>query len=99
MTSLLGKIVETHIDTQSPDSFVLGRRLSALRELAGISNSKISEKLGISEEELCRLENRQDIQVSIIKYYIEALGATLSINATFPANSPVDFRIADAFDE
>ena len=98
MASLLGKVVETHVDTQSPDSFVLGKRLKALRDLTGINNKEIADKLGISREELTRLENRQDIKISTIKHYIEALGATLSINAAFPSDSPVAFRIADAFD-
>lgn len=98
MAGLLGKIVETEPDDRVGHDFVLGKRLRALRELSGLSAGEVSAKLGISQDALTALEERADIQVSTLHHYIEALGATLRINASFSMNSPIAFRIADAFE-
>lgn len=98
MSRLSGKIIETHIDENGETDFVLGKRLRALRELTGMSKKEVSAKLGISLGTLSKLEACADISVSTARHYVEALGATLKIDAAFRADSPVAFRIADAFD-
>lgn len=98
MSSLSGKIVEPRADVEGDVDFVLGERLRALRKSAGLTQFELSKKLKISQHALSSLEGRADIQVSTIRKYVEALGATLQINAAFSADTPIVFRIADAFD-
>ncbi len=98
MTALLGKIIETRPATDGDDDFILGKRLRALRELAGIPRATVCKKLRVSLSALARLESKADISVAQVRLYVEALGAKLHIDAAFSADNPVALRIADAFD-
>lgn len=98
MAGLLGKIIKTQLDIADGTDHVLGKRLKALRELAGLSTHQLCEKLAISARSLARLENSADISLDTIKRYVESLGAQLHINAAFGGDSPVVCRVAEAFD-
>ena len=97
MTDLSGKIVKIQHDRSHSD-FVLGKRLRALREFTGITQTELSERLGVSRRALGRLEKSSDIHLSIVKKYVEALGATLQVGAAFSSEHPIAFRIAEAFE-
>lgn len=96
--SLLGKIVEATAEIGREDGLAIGKRLRALRELAGLTQADLSHRLQVSQGALSRLEGRGDIHVSTVKQYIEALGAKLQISAAFSASSVVAFRVVEAFD-
>lgn len=98
MSYLTGKIIEAHSDPDGCGDFVLGMRLKALREVTRTSQIELAGKLGISRSALARLEKKADIQVSIVRRYVEALGASLKINAEFAPSSVTALRIAEAFD-
>jgi len=97
--SLAGKIIELRTEAAAPsDEFIVGKRLRSLREIADLTIAQMAEKLGIGHRALSNLENRGDVPVSVMRQYVEALGATLHINAAFPIHSTVGFRIADALE-
>lgn len=98
MSSLSGKIIETHAGIEGVDDFALGKRLRALRELAGLTQAELSSKLEMTQRSLSKLENQTDIHVSTVKRYVEALGATLQVNAAFSADGAIAFRVADTFE-
>ena len=98
MSNLSGKIIEPHTEPDHGAGFVLGKRLRALRQLAGVTHIEMCEKLEIGSRALSSLEDQADINISTIKRYVEALGASLQINAAFSAAGPITFRIANAFD-
>ena len=61
--------------------------VSELRQLAGKSQRKIAEILGIKQPSLSKLENQADMQISTLRRIIQALGGELEMVARFPKRS------------
>ena len=63
------------------ESFKIGVLLRQAREEVGITQKEIAEKLGTKKSAISRIENHaEDIQLSTIKSYLEALGKKLQID-------------------
>src|SRR5438046_7455585 len=69
------------------DSF--GLRLHNLRCLQGTTQLSLAKQLGIGQTALSHMERRDDILLSTLRAYIEALGGRLHVAATFPNAAPV----------
>lgn len=95
--SLVGKVIEARAGV-SGDELCIGKRLRALRELAGLTQADLAKRLRIGQGALSRLESRGDIHVSTVKHYVEALGARLQINAVLSAETVLALRVMEAFD-
>lgn len=54
------------------------------KESLGLTQDNLQEKLNIVEFILSELENQEEIQVSTLSRYINALGGSLKIVADFP---------------
>jgi predicted transcriptional regulator len=67
----------------------LGSRLQNLRCLRGTTQLALAEALDIGQTALSHLERRDDILLSSLAAYIEALGGNLHIAATFPNADPL----------
>jgi len=67
----------------------LGLRLQNLRHLQNITQLSLAKKLGIGQTALSHMERRDDILLSTLNAYVEALGGTLCIAATFPGADAV----------
>ena len=76
----------------------LGRRLSELRTLAGLTQTQMAKRLGMTQGAISGLEAREDIYVSTLRKYVEALGASLHIDARFNSASTMVSTISDVFD-
>jgi predicted transcriptional regulator/DNA-binding XRE family transcriptional regulator len=74
---------------------VVGRSLKAIRELAGLTQSEMAERLQVGQAAISKIERRGDVQLSSLQKYVHALGATLRISALFSPNSD----IFDQFDQ
>lgn len=61
----------------------IGKRLGQLRALAGLTQEELATKLGMGQTALSKMESREDILLSSLKKYLEALGASLKIDAAF----------------
>lgn len=55
--------------------------LSQLRQTANLSQMQLAEKMGVSQANISKIENGQDMHLSTLIKYVNALGGTLSINA------------------
>lgn len=62
---------------------VLEMNLSAVRELAGKTQTELAETLGTTQPEVSRSERREDHLVSTLRQYIRALGGDLEVVARF----------------
>jgi len=63
------------------ESFKIGVLLRQAREEVGITQKEIAEKLGTKKSAISRIENHaEDIRLSTIKNYLEALGKKLQID-------------------
>ena len=61
----------------------LGLRLQNVRLLQNTTQSTLAKLLGISQTALSHLERRDDILLSTLNAYVEALGGQLHVAATF----------------
>lgn len=77
---------------------VVGQSLKALRELAGLTQSDLATRLKVGQAAISKIENRGDVHISSLKKYVEALGATLRIDAAFDATSWAADHLKGAFD-
>jgi len=63
------------------ESFRIGILLKHARKEAGITQQELAKKLSTKKTAISRIENHaEDIRLSTLKSYIEALGKKLQIN-------------------
>lgn len=58
-------------------------RLAAIRTSRGVTQVQLAEKLGIAQGNVSALERRDDVYLSTLREYVEALGGRLEISAVF----------------
>lgn len=72
---------------------VVGQSLRALRQAAGFTQIEMAQRLGVGQAAISKIEQRGDVQISSLQRYVEALGASLRIDAAFPVHSNLGVRI------
>ncbi|MBS2009538.1 MAG: helix-turn-helix transcriptional regulator [Cyanobacteria bacterium SZAS TMP-1] len=65
------------------------KTLREIRKAREFSQVTLAELLDMNQGDLSKLERRSDAYISTIRRYIEALGGTLELIATFPETGPV----------
>jgi predicted transcriptional regulator/DNA-binding XRE family transcriptional regulator len=98
MTKLTGKIVKAVRVGDDDAGRVVGKSLKALRELAGLTQTQMARRLKIGQAAISKIEYRGDVQILSLQKYVEALGAQLRIDATFPDDAVVASKLKDVFD-
>ncbi|MCH2564487.1 MAG: helix-turn-helix domain-containing protein, partial [SAR116 cluster bacterium] len=63
--------------------------LKKLRSHMELTQAALARKMGVAQPTIAQLEQRNDIHVSTLRKYVEALGGTLSIIADMPGKGPV----------
>lgn len=63
--------------------------LTNLRKALALTQKEVSDRLGMKQEAISRLERRSDLLLSTLTSYIEAMGGELSLTAKFPNRPPV----------
>jgi uncharacterized protein len=61
-----------------------GLPLAALRQARQLSQEALAERLGTRQASVSKLEGREDMHLSTLRAYVEALGGSLEITARFP---------------
>ena len=74
-------------DIITNDFIPIGLRLRSLREIKGLYQYDIAARLSIAQKNVCVIEKREDLHISTLKKYIEALGGTLKLIVEF--NEPL----------
>ncbi|PTQ67880.1 helix-turn-helix domain-containing protein [Pseudomonas sp. GV071] len=74
---------------------VVGQSLKSLREAVGYTQLQMAERLGIGQGAVSKIEARGDVQISSLTKYVEALGASLRIEAAFNKDSEISARLYD----
>lgn len=59
-------------------------KLADLRSDLGLTQKNVAEKLNVSQSNVSRIEHEEDIYLSTLTDYIEALGGHLEVAAVFP---------------
>ncbi|HEY9716513.1 MAG TPA: transcriptional regulator [Trichormus sp.] len=65
------------------------KTLRQVRRAREYSQVTLAEILGMNQGDLSKFERRTDAYLSTIRRYIEAMGGTLELIATFPDTGPV----------
>ncbi len=67
------------------------QRLSDMRAQRGITQQRVADTLAVSQANVSRIEHEDDLYLSTLRAYVEALGGTLDINARFPDGEVIKF--------
>lgn len=63
--------------------------LRDLRKARELTQARVAEELGITQDGVSRLEKRSDLLLSTLRKSVEAMGGRLSLVAEFPDRAPV----------
>jgi predicted XRE-type DNA-binding protein len=61
--------------------------LQELRQARQLSQQTLAELLQVTQPEISKMEKRTDMYLSTIRRYVEAMGGTLEVLASFPEGS------------
>jgi predicted transcriptional regulator/predicted XRE-type DNA-binding protein len=91
------KIVTAVQFVDSDAGRVIGESLKKLRELTGLTQAQIADRLKVGQAAVSKIERRGDVQISSLKKYVEAIGAKLKIDAVIQPAAIGDY-FKSAFD-
>lgn len=91
----MAKTLEELVKNESPefiakaqakaDAMLLDIKLAELRKKAKITQTEIAESMGIKQPTVAGMEREgQDLKLSSLKKYIEAMGGKVSLNVEMP---------------
>ncbi|MCY3823146.1 MAG: helix-turn-helix transcriptional regulator [Nitrospinae bacterium] len=63
--------------------------LRDLRRARALTQARMAEELGITQDGVSRIEKRSDLLLSTLRKTVEAMGGSLSLVAEFPDRAPV----------
>lgn len=98
MGKLSGKIVEASEARGVRTEHAAGVDLRRLRLLSGLTQAQMADLLNIQQAAISKIEKGGEVYLSTVQRYVEALGASLRVDAVFPADAKLVLRIKDAFD-
>lgn len=58
--------------------------LAEAREQRNVTQKDIAEILGVTQANVSRIEREEDVYLSTLRKYVEALGGRLEVSAVFP---------------
>lgn len=62
---------------------LVAQGLVAARKKAKISQTQLADRLGVSQPRVAAIEKAEDVTVSLLARYVEALGGKVEISAIF----------------
>ena len=98
MAKLSRKTIEASIATRASETQRVGVELRRLRLMSSLTQEQIAKRMNVRQAAISKIENGGDILLTTIQRYVEALGASLRIDAKFPADTPLSLKLSDAFD-
>ena len=98
MSKIKGQVVQAVRISDSDFGRVVGKSLRTLRELSGLTQHDLASRLDISQGAVSKIETRGDVQLSCLRHYVEALGATLRVGAAFSPSAARALKFESAFD-
>lgn len=71
---------------------VLG--LADLRESRGLTQARLADEMQVSQPNVSKVEGKEDIRLSTLRHYVEALGGRLEVRVVFDDHPEQTFSIA-----
>jgi len=66
--------------------------------MSGLTQSEMAKLLNVQQAAVSKIEKGGEVHLSTVQRYVEALGASLRVDAVFPADAPLMLRLKDAFE-
>ena len=83
-----------HRIAEMADEMLLEVKFQAIREELELTQAELARNMGISQPSVVAIEQRgNDVKLSTIKRYIEAMGCKMSINIELPTGKHVGFNV------
>ena len=77
------------VEAQAAELIAEEMTLRDLRKARALTQARMAEQLGITQDGVSRLEKRSDLLLSTLRKTVEAMGGSLSLVAEFPDRAPV----------
>jgi len=98
MGGLAGKVIQADGRLSDEIGADIGPELRRLRKLADMTQAQMADLLGVRQSSVSKIEKGGEVYLSTVKRYVEALGASLRVNAQFPIDGPIATRLCEVFD-
>ncbi len=79
------------------DAQRVGLKLRQLRLMSGFAQEWIAKRMDVQQAVISKIENGGNVFLSTVRRYVEALGASLHMNAQFPVDAPLSLKPSSAF--
>ena len=66
------------------EAMLVQMQLQELRKTQGVTQVQVAQALGVEQAAVSKLERRDDMYVSTLRQYVQALGGELKLVASFP---------------
>jgi transcriptional regulator with XRE-family HTH domain len=87
------------VDRRAEELIAEEMGLQQLRKAMQQSQQLLAEKLHVKQAEVSKIERRTDMFVSTLRDFIQAMGGTLEITASFPNHHPVKITQFEALED
>lgn len=98
MTGLSGRVIKASAASEKRDAQKVGLELRRLRLMSGLTQEQIAICMGVQQAAISKIEKGGDVFLTTVQRYVEALGASLRVDAQFPADAALSLKLCDAFD-
>ena len=85
----LSAVRRKKVETRAAELIAEEMTLRDLRKARALTQARMAEQLGITQDGVSRLEKRSDLLLSTLRKTVEAMGGSLSLVAEFPDRAPV----------
>jgi transcriptional regulator with XRE-family HTH domain len=68
------------------------KTLQELRKAREMTQARLADILGVTQDNVSRIEKRSDILLSTLRSYVEAMGGELDLVVKFPDRAPVHIQ-------
>ena len=85
----LGVSQRKKVEVRAAELIAEEMTLRDLRKARALTQARMAEQLGITQDGVSRLEKRSDLLLSTLRKTVEAMGGSLSLVAEFPDRAPV----------
>ena len=85
----LGVSQRKKVEVRAAELIAEEMTLRDLRKARELTQARMAEQLGITQDGVSRLEKRSDLLLSTLRKTVEAMGGSLSLVAEFPDRAPV----------
>lgn len=98
MGKLSRKVIGAPMGAKSSDAGQVGLELRRLRLLSDLTQEQIAQRMNVQQAAISKIEKGGEVYITTIQRYVGALGASLRIDAQFPAGALLSLKLSEAFD-